>query len=127
MLRWNRRHDDAAETVMGSDEGGLKHECDARGVAKLAGARSTTHAQAAGSGASTSRLPGRTMNVWLMLFEAMLQMQRTCSITIASEGAARTILTKNEPRGMTPATETLDKEEREEFEDGDSQLENTSH
>ena len=52
MLRWNRRHDDAAETVMGSDEGGLKHESDARGVAKLAGARSTTHAQAAGSGAS---------------------------------------------------------------------------
>ena len=123
-LRSTTRHVDEPETSNGTTEGGLKHERETGFVANATGATRATHWHAAGTDVSTSRLPGKTINVAFMLLAVMLQKHRICNSNVESDGAARKIRTAKEPRDVMPAIDTFDREDAAE---SSLQLEKRSH
>lgn len=67
-LRSKTKHGEDPEVVRGRAEGGVKHDIDESAfMTTLPGARSATHEQAAGTGASSSRFPGEMMKVSFIL------------------------------------------------------------
>ena len=123
-LRSTTRHVDEPETSNGTTEGGVKHEREMGFVANTTGATRATHAHAAGTDVSTSRLPGKTINVAFMLLAVMLQKHRICNSNIESDGAARKTRTAKEPRDVMPAIDTF---AREDAAESSLQLEKRSH